>query len=207
VRGQLTIGAIQVLGLDLNIPALLARYHRRHPAVTLRLQHGSVTSLVRRTADGELELAIVDLPLGPRANRVRAQPLGTERMLLAVPAEDPLAARRRIRLAELTDRDFIEYRADSSLRASIDQACRGAGLERHIAGEVDTIADLVEMVAHGVGISLLPPIAIRMATGRVVGRVTKPSIPREVLLVTPLEHQPSPAARALLTLMETGGER
>ena len=64
VRGQLTIGAIQVR--ELNIPALLARYHRRHPAVTLRLRHDSVTSLVHSTADGELDLAIVDLPLGRR---------------------------------------------------------------------------------------------------------------------------------------------
>ena len=207
VRGQLTIGAIQVLGLELTVPALLARYHRRHPAVTLRLQHGAVTSLVRRTADGDLDLAIVDLPLGPQANRVQAHALGTESLLLAVPADDPLATRRRIRLAELTDRDFVEYRADSSLRASIDQAYRDAGLQRHVAGEVDTIADLVEMVAHGVGISLLPPVAIRMANGRVVGLVTEPSIPRELMLVTPLDHQPSPAAKALLILMDPDSER
>jgi hypothetical protein len=45
---------------------------------------------------------------------------------------------QRQRPGELTDRDFVEYRADSSLRASIDNACRDAGLQRHIAGEVDT---------------------------------------------------------------------
>ncbi|MGB0095351.1 MAG: LysR family transcriptional regulator [Solirubrobacteraceae bacterium] len=206
VRGQLTIGAIQLRGL-LDIPALLARYHRRHPAVAVRLRHDSVTSLVRRTADGELELAIVDLPLGPQANRVRAHALGTEALRLAVPADDPLATRRRIRLDELTEHAFVEYRADSSVRASIDQACQGAGLQRHVAAEVDTIADLVEMVAHGVGISLLPPVAIRMAGGRVLGLVTEPSIPRDVMLVTPLDHQPSPAAKALLTLMETDSGR
>ncbi len=202
VRGQLTIGMIQTLGLELNAPALLARYHRRHPAVTLRVEHDSVPSLVHRTADGELALSIVDLPLGPQANRVRAQPLGTEALLLAVPAEDPLATRRRIRLSDLSDREFVEYRSDSSLRASVDQACRDAGLRRHVVGEVDTIADLVEMIAHGVGISLLPPLAIRMATGRVVGLATEPSIPRQLLLVTPLDHQPSPAAKALLALID-----
>ena len=63
------------------------------------------------------------------------------------------------------------------------------------------------MVAHGVGISLLPPVAIRMAGGRVLGLVTEPSIPRDVMLVTPLDHQPSPAAKALLTLMETDSGR
>jgi hypothetical protein len=46
-----------------------------------------------------------------------------------------------------------------------------------------------------------------MATGRVVGLVTQPSIPRELTLVTPLDHPPSPAAKALLTLIETDSER
>jgi DNA-binding transcriptional LysR family regulator len=207
VRGQLAIGVIQTLGLELNLPALLARYHRRHPAVTLRVQHDSVTSLVRRTADGELELAIVDLPLGPQANRVQAQALGTESLLLAAPADDRLADRRRIRLSELANRDFVEYRADSSLRTSIDRACRAVGMRRHVAAEVDTIADLVEMVAHGVGVSLLPPLAIRMATDRVIGLVTEPSVSRELLLVTPLGHPPSPPARALLALMATDSQQ
>src|SRR5450432_3734390 len=129
LRGQLTIGAVAVQTLGVvDVPALLSRYHRRHPAVTLRLHHDGVPSLVRRTADGELELAIVDLPLGPQANRVRARPIGTELLLLAVGAEDPLTERRRVRLVDLADRDFVEYRADSSLRASIDEACEAAGL-------------------------------------------------------------------------------
>ncbi len=206
IRGQLTIGAIQLRGL-LDLPGLLARYHRRHPAVALRLRHDSVTSLVRRTADGELELAIVDLPLGPRAGRVRAQALETEALLLAVAVDGPLAARRRVRLAELSEHAFVEYRADSSIRARIDQACEHAGLHRRVAAEVDTIADLVELVAHGVGISLLPPVSIRTAADRLVGLVTEPSIPRELMLVTPLDHEPSPAAKALLTLIETDTTR
>ena len=60
------------------------------------------------------------------------------------------------------------------------------------------------MVAHGVGIALLPPVAIRMADGTVVGLVTEPSTPRDLMLVTPLDREPSPAARALLSLMESG---
>lgn len=92
--------------------------------------------------------------------------------------------------------------ATHPLRASIDQAGRSAALQGHVAVEVDTIADLVEIVALGVGISQVPPRAIRMASGRVVGLVTDPSIPRELMLVTPPDHQPSPAAQALLTPME-----
>lgn len=205
VRGQLAIGAIQTLG-PVDVPALLARFHRRHPAVTLRLHHAGVASLVRRTADGELELAIVDQPLGPQASRVRARALGTESLLLGVAAQDPLAHRRRVRLHDLADRDFVEYRPDSSLRASIDRACHAAGLERRVACEVDTMADLVELVALGVGVSLLPPAAVRMAGARAIGVATDPSVPRELVLVTPLDRAPSPAGAALLDLLDSDSE-
>lgn len=201
VRGQLTIGAIQTIG-PINVPALLARYHRRHPGVALRLHHAGVASLVHKTADGELELAVVDRPLGPQAHRVSARPIGTESLLLGVASNDPLANRSRVRLIDLADRDFVEYRPDSSLRASIDQACQAAGLQRRIACEVDTIADLVELVSLGLGLSLLPPAAIRMAGERAVGIAIDPSIPRELILVTPHDRQPSPAGAAFLELLD-----
>jgi hypothetical protein len=46
---------------------------------------------------------------------------------IAMSRVDPLADRRRVRLVDLADRDFVEYRSDSSLRASIDEACGAVG--------------------------------------------------------------------------------
>ena len=200
LRGHLAIGAIQSLG-QVNLPGLLARFHRRHPAVTLRIHHVGAPELVRRTADGEIELALVDLPLGPQGNRVRAHTIATESLQLAVAADDPLVHRSRVRLGDLADREFIEYRPDSSLRASIDRACHEANLHRRIVCEVDALPDLVDLVALGIGVSLLPPAAIRMAGGRAIGVGTDPAIPREVLLVTPLDRGPSPAGAAFLDLL------
>lgn len=200
VRGHLAIGAIQTLG-QVNLPGLVARFHRTHPAVTLRLHHVGAPELVRRTADGEIDLAIVDPPLGPQADRVRATTIATESLQLAVAADSPLAHRSRVRLSDLTDHEFIEYRPDSALRASIDRACHAVGLGRQIACEVDALPELVELVALGLGVSLLPPAAIRMADGRAIGVATEPAIPRELVLVTPLDRQPSPAGAAFLALL------
>ena len=201
VRGRLAVGAISSLG-RVNLPGLLSRFHRRHPAVTIRIHHDAAASLVRQTADGELDLAFVDLPLGPQGNRVRARTLGAESLQLAVAAADPVAHRSRVRLVDLADRDFIEYRPDSSIRASIDRACQAAGLHRRVVCEVDTVADLVDLVALGVGVSLLPPAAIQTTSGRAIGIATDPSIPRELMLATPLEREPSPAGAAFLELLD-----
>jgi DNA-binding transcriptional LysR family regulator len=76
-------------------------------------------------------------------------------------------------------------------------------LRRRVACEVDTIPDLVELVALGIGVSLVPHAAIRMAGGRTVGLATDPSIPRDLVLVTPLDREPSPAAVAFRKLLES----
>jgi DNA-binding transcriptional LysR family regulator len=202
VRGHLAIGAILTLA-QINLPELLARFHRTHPAVTLRLHHAGAPELVRRTADGEIDLAIVDLPLGPQGDRVRATTIATESLQLAVSANGPLAHRSRVRLSDLADHEFVEYRPDSALRASIDRACQAVGLQRQIACEVDALPELVELVALGLGVSLLPTAAIRMAEGRATGLATDPAIPRELVLVTPLDREPSPAGAAFLRLLGT----
>jgi DNA-binding transcriptional LysR family regulator len=76
---------------------------------------------------------------------------------------------------------------------------------------VDTIADLVELVGLGLGVSLLPPRALRIAaaengasaSGRVIGVACDRPIPRELMLVTPLDRELSPAGAALLQLLDS----
>ncbi|MDL4814649.1 LysR family transcriptional regulator [Actinomadura opuntiae] len=200
VRGRLTIGAIQTLGV-LDLPALLARYHRRHPGVTVRLRHAGAAALARETAAGTLDLAFVDGATGEPG--LAEHPLGGDRLVLAVSRDDPLAARGAVRLADpvLAGRDFVEYRADSALRAQIDAACARAGLDRRVAAEVDTIQYLVELVGHGLGVSLLPPQALRNAADRVAAVPTDPPLHRALVAVTPATRPLSPAVEALLALL------
>ncbi|HEU5024079.1 LysR substrate-binding domain-containing protein [Actinomadura sp. NPDC048394] len=200
LRGRLTIGAIQTLGV-LDLPALLARYRRRHPGVALRLRHAGAAALARETAAGSLDLAFVDRATGEP--RLAEHPLGGDRLVLAVPRTDPLAARSVIRLADpaLASRDFVEYRADSALRAQIDAACAAAGLHRRVAAEVDTIQYLVELVGHGLGVSLLPPQALRNAADRVAAVPTDPPLRRDLVAVTLAARPLPPAVDALLALL------
>lgn len=202
LHGQLSIGVIQTLGA-LDLPALLARFRRRYPGVTLRLRHDSAGGLARACAVGELDVAFVDQPID--ATRLVQRPLGTEHLVLAVPRGDPLAARRLsrvVRLAELGDREFVEYRADSALRARIDAAFADVGLDRRICCEVDTMPYLVELVGHGVGVALLPPMPLRGSEDRIAALPTDPPIRRDLVAVTAADR-PSPAATALLDLLPT----
>lgn len=200
VRGRLALGAIQLLSV-LDLPALLAEFHRQYPGIVLSVRHGSVDALIEAIASGELDLAVVDRPIDPRTAHIQA--LGSESLVLAVASDDPLAGRRRVALTDLWDRDFIEFRSDSTLRARIDAACAGAGLVRRSCCEIDDMAELVKLVGAKLGVALLPPGPLHGAAG-VVGIEIDPLIRRDLVLATPADRPGSPAAQAFLRLL--GGD-
>lgn len=199
MRGQLAIGVIQGLG-TMDLPALLATYHRRYPGIDLTLCRDSIDALVQATVDGGLDLAFVNRPYD--ADRVNELPLGTELLMLAVPCDDPLARREVVALKDLEQREFVERRTGFRTRVHIDTLFSELGLQRIICAESDTPNDLVDLVAAGLGIAFLPA-ALLWNNERVVGVLTDPPIPRELAVITPAEHAPSPAAAAFLDELST----
>src|SRR5581483_7802746 len=97
LHGRLLVGAIQTLGV-IDLPAALARLHRDHPGITIRLTHTAASALARAVADAELDIAFLDDPVD--TTRLTRIELGHDDLVLAVPAGDPLATRRTIRLAD-----------------------------------------------------------------------------------------------------------
>ena len=201
LRGQLQVGAIQTI---MDVAGLLARFRRAHPGVTIRLTHGAASDLARAAADAELDMAFIDGPVDP-AKLTRID-LGRDYLVLAVPRGDPLARLAAIRLDDpvLRDRDFVEYRADSALRAQIDTACAAAGLARRVACEVENMQYLIESVQHGLGITVLPPLALQAAGGQVEAVPITPPLHRNLSAVVAAGLPPTGAAQALLDLLVVG---
>jgi DNA-binding transcriptional LysR family regulator len=202
LRGQLHIGAIQTLGV-IDLPAVLAAFRRAHPGVTIQLSHDAARELARAAGDAELDIAFVDGPVDQA--RLRRFELGHDDLVLAVPRDDPLAKRARIGLSDpaLRDRDFVDYRADSALRAQIDVACAAAGLARRTICEAQNMQYLAELVQHGLGVSVLPPMSLRAVTGQVSTVLITPPLRRDICVVIAAGRPPTGAAQALLDLLAT----
>jgi DNA-binding transcriptional LysR family regulator len=200
LRGQLDIGAIQTLGA-VDLPAVLATFHHAHPGVTIRLSHDAASVLALAVADAELDIAFIDGPTD-RARLTRVE-LGHDELVLAVPPGDPLARRTRISLGDsaLSGRDFVDYRADSALRAQIDVACAAAGLARRTVCEAQNMQYLAELVQHGLGISVLPPMSVRAVTAQVSTVRIMPPLRRDICAVIASARPPTGATQALLGLL------
>ncbi len=198
LRGTFAIGCIQFLGV-LDLPSLLVEYHRKFPGIKISVVHDSVDSLIESIGSGMLDMAIVDRPMDPRTAQM--QSLGSETLVLAVSAEDPLAQQNSVDLEQLQERNFVEFRADSSLRARLDAVYAAEGLHRRICCEIDDISELVQLVGKGMGVALLPPGPIELSKN-VIGIQIEPAITRDLVLATPSDRPSSPSAKAFLQLLE-----
>ena len=201
--GQLHVGAIQTLGV-IDLPALLTAFRRAHPGVIIRLSHDAAAVLAGAAADAQLDIAFIDGPTDPaRLTRVE---IGHDDLVLAVAQGDPLAERASIGLGDpaLRDRDFVDYRADSALRAQIDVACAAAGLARRTVCEAQNMQYLAELVQHGLGISVLPPMSVRAVTAQVSVISITPPLRRDICAVTAATRPPTGAAQALLGILQAG---
>jgi DNA-binding transcriptional LysR family regulator len=121
----------------------------------------------------------------------------------AVPQGDPLASRASIELGDpaLRERDFVDYRADSGLHAQIDVACTAAGFARRTVCEAQNMQYLTELVQHGLGISVLPPMSLRAVAAHVSTIRITPPIRRDICAVVAARYPPTGAAQALLDIL------
>jgi DNA-binding transcriptional LysR family regulator len=199
LRGTLSLGIMQVL-CPLDLPALLGRFRREHPHVELRLHQSAAAVAVDMVRSGELDLGFVGLPLRD-IRGVRATVLADDPMVVACPRDHPLAERESLTLRQLEAETFIEFPNDWGVRIAADRVFAAAGISRRIAFELNDVATLLDLVANGLGIALVPrwvatnerPIALVPLRGRA---------PRwEVSLVTPGTDATSAAARALAEMV------
>jgi DNA-binding transcriptional LysR family regulator len=197
LRGRLTIGTMQMLRA-IDVPQLLADFHRDHPLVELHLRHakkGGSVELADRVRHGELDLAIL-ASLERRAAGLEFTAIASETIKLACHKDHPLAARDVVDLADLAEETFIDFPVGWGIRDAIDAAFTSAGVRRAVTMEVDDTFHLVRMVGVGLGVALLPPSIVTDPEVRTVP--TRHLIPFHIAVAIPTVRRPSAATRALL---------
>ncbi len=196
LRGHVTIGTFDwVAALDL--PGMLADFHRDHPNVEITVtQHDSAT-LADRLRAGLVDLAF--LSIGDEPPEGLATELVFEQDLVAAAAPGhPLAARATTTLRGLAEHALISLPRGTGVRAVLDRACAAAGLRPRVAFEAGEPPVLAELAARGLGVAVVPESAARaFADGLHVLPIVRPRLRGRVVLAWRAEGPRSPAARAL----------
>ena len=127
------------------LPEAIAAFRLAHPQVRFHLREAGSSEIAQDVVAGQLELGVVTLPV--RDHELRVTPLINDRIVLIARRDHPLAGRRRIRIADLSDQAFVAFEAGSALRQIIDSRLREAGVETDVVMELRSIPAILRMVA------------------------------------------------------------
>lgn len=169
VRGTVSIGIMQATASQaVSVPRLIGGFQAEHPLVTVVVRHvGGSANIAENVRDGDLDLGILSLP-GDYVG-VELTELGREPMLLACAARHPLAQRSSVSLGELADEPFVDGPPGWGVRTVTDEAFAAAGASRKLRFEVNDTQSIVQFVAEGLAVALLPPsIGLSAASVRLI---------------------------------------
>lgn len=198
-RGRLAVGATPSLSTGL-LPTALAGFHRAHPGVAVSLFEEGSGGLVARLETGEIELALVILPL--HQARLTTRPLASEELVLVTAPDHPLAGRAEIEVAELRDVALVMFREGYDLRAATFGACGAAGFEPVLATEGGEMDGVLAMVGAGLGAAVVPSIVAATRAELSTIRFRPPSLRRTIGVARRRDRAPSRAATAFMAEIE-----
>lgn len=157
LRGTVSLGIMQATASRaVSVPRLVARFQAEHPLVTIAVRHvGGSESLAAHVRDGELDLGILSLP--GEFPGLELTEIGREPMLLACAPNHDLAMRDRVSIEELIDEPFVDGPPGWGIRIATDEMFAAAGIRRTLRFEVNDSQSIVQFVAEGLAVALLPP--------------------------------------------------
>jgi DNA-binding transcriptional LysR family regulator len=195
-RGRLSVGATPSLSTVL-LPRVLAAFHSEHPGITLAVIEAGSRDLVDRLAAGELDLALVILPV-PHEELFETTPLIREELVLAVAKKHPLARRKTVRVGDLRGVPLVMFRDGYDLRSATITACEQAGFHPTFAVEGAEMDGVLRMTAAGVGVAVVPMMVVERGGPLVAVRLSQPTLSRSVGVAFRRDRHHSRAADAFV---------
>lgn len=196
-RGSLGVGAEQCLGI-VDVPAELARFHAAYPGVELRLQQAGSGDLIEAVRLAELDLAFVAEPPQP-VDGVKFIQLATEQMMLICPPRHRFADRESVDWEEMAEATFVDFHRSWASRQMTDRGFATAGVARRVGSEVNDVHTLIDLVARGLGIAVVPgPVTRKKIAERLAKVPLAAGAPSWKIAVAVPDGRTSLAAEAFL---------
>jgi DNA-binding transcriptional LysR family regulator len=207
--GRVRLSSFPTAGASL-VPPAIALFNQRHPEVELSLVEAEPDEAVRMLRAAELEVALVfeyrqlwPAEFARLFEGIELHHLIDDPMHLALPRGHPCAGKRRLRLEDMADETWIQENTSGGPWCRLHSAaCSAAGFEPRIGFQSDDYNVVQGLIAAGVGVSLLPALALTNVRDDIVVRSLGPKAPfRRVAAATLAGRYRSPAAQAMLDIL------
>lgn len=193
-RGRVRLGATPSVCIGLMADAL-ARFHGDYPGIELFVEEGGSRDLVRALARGQLDLALIIMPLQNDDPALVTEEILRENLVVVSPSASRVR-RPYLRIEELRGRPMVMFRRGYDLREATLGACRQAGFEPRLAvegGEMDAVLRFVEA---GLGIALVPSMVLDGRPGLTGTPLAPPGLHRTIAIAHRKDVEPTRAAHA-----------
>src|SRR4051795_3201633 len=200
--GRLRLAASPTVGATL-MPLAIARFRKRHPDIELTVRQLEPEDSLPLLKSGELDIALTIEPTTLQdADGLNSTHLLDDPMFAALPLDHPLANKARVRLKDLRGESWIGTTAACSCGALVRTHCIRMGFEPQITFESDDYLAIQGLVAAGVGVAMIPTLALTTVRDDIVIRDLGSEAPvRQIAAATLPGAQRSPAARAMLDVL------
>jgi LysR family transcriptional regulator, hydrogen peroxide-inducible genes activator len=170
LSGKLKVGLIPTIGPYL-LPLLARKLRKQLPRLKLMLYEYQTQPLLDKLRAGDIDLGILALPVP--LDGLEARPLYLESFTLAVPTNSPLAKRANIKLDDLNGETLLLLEDGHCLRDQALDVCSRIDVKESEDYRATSLETLRQMVAAGLGITLLPELATRGPFGSGHGLAVK----------------------------------
>jgi DNA-binding transcriptional LysR family regulator len=202
--GRLRTASFPTAGATL-MPQAIAAFRASHPGVEVTLAEGEPEEIAPRLRGGEFDLVLlfefegVGERLGAGMKRFE---LLDDPLHLALLDDHRLARRKQIALANLREESWVQTSATSPCARHVVRSCHAAGFEPRVSFESDDYATVQGLVAAGVGVALIPQLALSTIRPDIRVRALHPQSPvRKVFAATPRGAAVTPAVATMLDVL------
>jgi len=203
----LNIGYVANLFYDL-IPVTLASFQRSFPTIAINLFDMTCGDQLRALEDGRIDLGFVGLhePVEERGLQYRC--IAAYETVAALAAASPLAKKSTLQLKDLKPMFFISMSEASypGYRRWLEQTCGKAGFSPRVLQDVEIERSLIQCVAAGLGVALMPDQAKKLPHDDVVFRHLSTKVTTESCIAWKGDNS-SPALKAYIDIVSNRGTR
>ena len=157
MTGEMRFGVIPTIG-PFYLPRVLPALREKFPELTLYLREEQTGPLLARLEDGEVDAALIALPC--ETGDLTTEIIGEDEFLFACDRDHALAGVGKVPLGALAGEPLLLLEEGHCLRGHALDVCRLGDRRARAQFEASSLHTLVQMVAAGIGVTLLPRLAV-----------------------------------------------
>jgi DNA-binding transcriptional LysR family regulator len=203
-QGEVRIGAVSTVGLSV-LPTVLARFSARYPLVKVRVQILEIQDNVDRLLQGDLELALVTVPVAHP--QIVSLPLYADPVVLVASPDTAARLPSPLTADRVSGLDQISYQAPSRFRSFVDGMLEQHGILPRVIMEFNSHEAIKAMVELGLGVAFMPRSVVEtdLAAGRLAALTVEglPPMTRITSLLLPTDGHATPSLQHLVETLLT----